>query len=250
MQVRSALPAFVAVFLATFASGRVSEGRAAQPVDLQLVLAIDVSTSVDPHEFQLQKQGIYQAFLHPDVIRAIRQAGNLGIAVSVVQWSGKNEQVLAVDWAYVRDAKTAAVLADKIRAMPRYAAGLTYIAGAIRYSADRIMDSPFEGTRRVIDVSGDGSSDAKSSQAARDRAVALGMTINGLVIYAIDFDLGELANVDLRDHYAKYVIGGPGAFLMKANDYEDYRIAIRRKLIREITGAFSAGLGTAGPTKG
>lgn len=237
-----AIAAFITISLVFFPCGRVSQGRAARPVDLQLVLAIDVSTSVDAHEFQLQKQGIYQAFLDPDVIRAIHQAGNLGIAVSVIQWSGSDAQYTAVDWTYVRDRKTSEILSERIRNMPRYMAGLTDIAGAIRFCASRILDSPFLGTRRVIDVSGDGSSDPERSQAARDRAVSIGITINGLVIYSTDPDLGELANVDLREHYAKHVIGGSGAFLMKANDYQDYPRAIRRKLIREIAGAFSAGL--------
>lgn len=237
-----ALTGLFSLILATALLHQDRQSRAAELVDLQLVLAVDVSASVDPKEFQLQKRGIYEAFLHPDVIRAIRQAGNLGVAVTVVQWSGPGEQATAVDWALVRDRKSAAALSDKVRAMPRYAAGMTYIAGAIRFSAARIEDSPFEGTRRVIDVSGDGPSDAGSSRVQRDRAVALGITINGLVIYSTNLGLGELANKDLHDHYAKYVIGGPGAFLMKANDYEDYRIAIRRKLIREITGVFAAGL--------
>lgn len=239
---RAALAGLFSLILVTALFHQYLQSRAAELVDLQLVLAVDGSASVDPEEFQLQKRGIYEAFLHPDVIRAIRQAGNLGIAVSVVQWSGPRQQVTAVDWALVRDEKSAAGLSDRVRAMPRYAAGMTYIAGAIRFSAARIEDSPFEGSRRVIDVSGDGPGDAGSSRAERDRAVARGITINGLVIYAIDSDRGKLANEELHDHYAKYVIGGPGAFLMKANDYEDYRTAIRRKLVREITGAFSASL--------
>ena len=217
-----------------------ARAQALQPVDLELVLAIDTSTSVDAREFALQSQGLADAFLHPDVVAAIRFAGPQGVAVTVIQWACEARQATAVDWQVVRDGRTAADLSARIQASPRLIRGLTDIAGAIGYSATAIETNNYLGARQVIDISGDGSSDAHRSEAARDAANARGMTINGLVIHNKDIDLGELANIDLRDHYANHVIGGPGAFLMSAKNFEDFRTAIRAKLVREITGPVSA----------
>ena len=216
--------------------------QARQPVDLELVLAVDTSTSVDAQEFALQSQGLAEAFLHPDVVAAIRFAGTQGVAVSLVHWSGEARQAIAVDWHVVRDGQTAADLSAKISAAPRIIEGLTDIAGAIGFSVNAIEANNYAGRRRVIDISGDGSSDARRSEAARNAANARGITINGLVIHNTDIDLGELANIDLRDHYTNHVIGGPGSFMMTAKDFEDFRIAIRAKLVREITGPVSARL--------
>lgn len=213
-----------------------------QPVDLELVLAVDTSTSVDAREFALQSQGLAEAFLHPDVVAAIRFAGTQGVAVTLVHWAGEARQAIAVDWNVVRDGQTAAELSAKISASPRTIEGLTDIAGAIGFSVNAIEANNFLGARQVIDISGDGSSDARRSEAARDAASARGITINGLVIHNRDIDLGALANIDLRDHYTNHVIGGPGSFMMTAKNFEDFRVAIRAKLVREITGPVSAKL--------
>ena len=214
--------------------------RAQQAVELELVLAIDTSTSVDERELELQTQGLANAFMHPDVVNAIRLAGPRGIAVSVTHWAGQSRQATVVGWHLLRDGQTAAELASRIAAVPRTIQGLTDIAGAIDHAAAGIESNGFQGERRVIDISGDGSSDAASSRAARDAANARGITINGLVIHQQDYSLGELANIDLREHYANNVIGGPGAFMMTASDFEDFALAIRRKLVREIIGPVSA----------
>ncbi len=213
-----------------------------QPVDLELVLAVDTSTSVDAREFALQSRGLAEAFLHPDVVAAIRFAGTQGVAITLVQWAGEARQATAVDWQLVRDGRTAAALSARISASPRALRGLTDIAGAIGYSVNSIEANNYLGVRRVIDISGDGSSDARRSEAARDAAMARGITINGLVIHNEDIDLGELANIDLREHYANHVIGGPGSFMMTAKDFDDFRTAIRAKLVREITGPVSAAI--------
>ena len=219
-----------------------ADAQTLQPVDLELVLAVDTSTSVDPQEFALQSQGLAEAFLHPDVVAAIRFAGTQGVAVTLVQWAGEARQAVAVDWHVVRDGRTAAELSAKISASPRAIRGLTDIAGAIGFAVDSIGANKYLGARRVIDISGDGSSDARRSEAARDAANAIGITINGLVIHNKDIDLGELANIDLREHYANHVIGGPGSFMMTAKNFDDFRIAIRAKLVREITGPVSAAI--------
>jgi hypothetical protein len=236
----AAVIALLAVALAAGSPGPHAQGGGA--VDLELVLAIDTSTSVDAQEFQLQRRGLADAFLHPDVVRAIRGAGERGIAVTLVEWSGARRQATVVGWTHVYDAQSAAALSARIAAAPRALDGFTDIAGAIRYSVAAIETNAYEGSRLAIDVSGDGSSDPQSSARERDRAVARGITVNGLVIYNEDIDLAELANIDVREHYADNVIGGPGAFMMTAEDFTDFAIAIRRKLVREIAGPATAGL--------
>lgn len=229
---------WLAGFLLLATGNACAEGL--QPVDLELVLAVDTSTSVDEQEFALQTTGLAQAFLSPQVVSAIRAAGTRGVAVSVVQWAGKARQATVVDWQLVRDGQTAAELAARIASTTRVIDGLTDIEGAIDFSVNSIETNRFEGARKVIDVSGDGSSDAAGSEAARNAANAKAIVINGLVIHNVDYSLGELANIDLHEHYANHVIGGPGAFLMTARDYDDFKTAIRAKLVREITGPVSA----------
>jgi hypothetical protein len=241
-----AIPALAAAALAAAAlcagAGASRAQGGGRAVDLELVLAIDTSTSVDAQEFHLQRQGLADAFMHRDVVRAIRGAGELGIAVTLVEWAGEHRQATVVGWTHVHDGASAAALAARIRAAPRAMAGLTDIAGAIRYAVAAIEANAFEGYRLAIDVSGDGSSDAQRCERERDRAVARGITVNGLVIYSDDVDLGELANTDVREHYANHVIGGAGAFMMTADDFSDFAAAIRRKLVREIAGPATAEL--------
>lgn len=210
-----------------------------QTVDLELVLAIDTSTSVDPQEFDLQWRGLANAFLHPDVVSAIEAVGDLGIAVTMVQWAGQGQTRTVVDWFHVNDALSAAQFSAQISAAPRLLRGFTDIGGAIRYSVGSIEGNGYEGSRQVIDVSGDGASSGNNTELpdrARDIAVSRGMIVNGLVIYNEEYDLGELAHISVREHYEDYVIGGAAAFLMVANDFEDFARAIREKLIREIIG--------------
>jgi len=205
-------------------------------VDLELVLATDSSTSIDDAEFDLQQQGLARAFLHPDVIRAIGSAGHRGVAITLVQWSGGGFQKRVVDWFLVKDAESAARFSDRIAATGRQLRGMTSTAGAIRFSANEISTNHYEGRRKVIDVSGDGTSEALLSQTESDRAVGQGITINGLVIFNKEYDLGELADINIARYYSRYVIGGPGAFLMAAKNYKDFQVAIRKKLVREISG--------------
>ena len=147
-------------------------GAAQTPVALELVLAVDTSTSVDKAEFALQQTGFAEAFRHPDVIRAIEQAGDGGIAVTLVQWSGRGQQRTSVDWTRVRNGAEAQELAGRIGRSRRLMSGFTDIAGAIGFSLGKFQDNGFQGRRRVIDVSGDGTSNGSSAAAARDAAIA------------------------------------------------------------------------------
>jgi hypothetical protein len=198
-----------------------------RPVTLELVLAIDTSSSVDSAEFELQKQGFARAFRHPEIARAIAGCGGEGVAVAIVQWSGNRMQLTSVDWTLMRDGKGAAALAASIEAAPRLLTGFTGLGGAIRFSLKKIEENQYEGQRKVIDISGDGPESGLRPYLERDRAVGRGATINGLTI------LNE--EPDLARYYTDYVIGGPGAFLMSVGGYEDFADAILKKLVREIT---------------
>ena len=205
-------------------------------VALELVLAVDVSTSVNADEFDLQRIGLFRAFRDPAVLASIRSQGEAGIAVTVIQWAGKGRQRVAVDWQRLNDEATTLRFARRIGAMRRMTGGFTDIAGAVRFATASLLGNAFEGERMVIDVSGDGVADQGSPPAARDAALAQGIVINGLAIMPQDYDLGALADEALFAHYRDDVTGGPGSFVIVAASFDDFPRAIREKLIREISG--------------
>jgi len=209
-----------------------------RPVDLELALAVDVSGSIDPDEAMLQRQGYIAAFRHPDVIRAI-QEGMLGrIAVGYYEWAGYGHMRVIVDWTEISDATTANAFADLLTLNPPRTAYRTAIASAIDFAALWFDMNEFEGTRRVVDVSGDGPNNwGDPVTVARDRAVAKGVTINGLPIMNNRPSISgrrQIPNLDL--YYRDCVIGGPGAFIVVANTFDEFAVAIRKKLIIEIAG--------------
>ena len=205
-------------------------------VALELVLAIDCSTSVDREEYELQRAGLAAAFRDPAVLGAIRGLGPQGMAVAVVQWAGRRNATLSLPWMRISGEADAEAVAQGLDAMARRVNGRTDIYTAIDFAHRSIETNAFEGERKTIDVSGDGSSDLRDPAPARDAAVSAGVTVNGLAIYSDDYDLGELANLELYTHYRDRVIGGQGAFLMEALNHRDFADAIRRKLVREISG--------------
>ena len=200
-----------------------------EAVELELVIAVDASGSVDNGEFALQVQGLANAFRDPKVVAAIEGQGAAGIAVAVLQWSSPGNQIVAVDWTAVADAASASDLAERIESAGRLLHGETAIAHALRFASGLFAHGDFEGRRKVIDLSGDGPNNFGGvPRQVRDLAVAAGVTINGLAI------LNEYAELDR--YYEDEVIGGPGAFVMTAVDYQDFANAIRNKLLREIAG--------------
>jgi hypothetical protein len=200
-----------------------------RPVDLEIILAVDASASVSDEEFDLQVRGLAEAFRHRSVGQAIRAAGDLGLAVALIQWSGHRNQVLAVDWTVVHDEKTAGDFAEKVENMHRSVAGHTAIGSVLEFAVPQFAANGFQGRRKVIDISGDGhTNEGPEPWLVRDVVVAHGITINGLAI------LNE--NPALDRYYFTNVIGGPGAFVMTANDYAAYRLAILAKLVKEISG--------------
>jgi hypothetical protein len=209
----------------------------AEEVDLELVLAVDVSTSIDEMEFALQRDGYAQAFLNPDVIAAIRSGPRGRIAVAYVEWAAADSQRLVVPWTVLSDAESGMLFAEEILAAPRSFRGWTSISGAIDFAMMTFATNPHSGTRRVIDVSGDGvNNSGRPAESARDDALTQGVTINGIVIMndvpsAMSFWRTELP---LDDFYRERVIGGPGAFMMIVEDFTTFGHAIRNKLLREI----------------
>jgi hypothetical protein len=197
-------------------------------VDLELVLAVDASGSVDQVRFDLQKQGYAAAFHNPQVVRAIRSGASQGIAVTMVQWTGPDLQIQVVPWTLINDRRSADALAAAIEDTPRQLfSGGTSISGAIDYSLNLFAKAPYRAARRVIDVSGDGSNNrGRPAHLARDEAVRTGVGINGLPILALEPGLDR--------YYYDNVIGGPGAFIVPAETYERFGEAILKKLIIEI----------------
>jgi hypothetical protein len=214
-----------------------SPTAAAEAVDLQLVLAVDVSRSVDEDEFRLQREGYANAFRDPRVLGTIL-AGNVGaIAVTYMEWSNAHLQNQVVPWTRIVDEETAATFADAILERPRSFAGWTSISGAIDFSVALLANSGFSSERRVIDISGDGSNNSgRPVQNARDDAVARGITINGLAILNVRPNPWLPPEPNLDEYFLKNVIGGTGAFMMVAENFQSFHNAILQKLIREIAG--------------
>lgn len=204
-------------------------GRAQQPVDLHLVLAIDVSSSIDYREFNLEVDGYTQAFRHPDVLRAIQSGPHGRIAVTVMQWAGRYQQRVATDWTVIGGAAEADRMASEFTNMPRLFEGATALGEAVLFAIDLFDKAPGPAPRRIIDVSGDGmSNEGQVASFGRDTAARRGITINGLAIVNEEKDLEEF--------YRQFLITGPAAFVMVARDFESFAEAIVRKLVREITG--------------
>ena len=229
-------PLWVAVWLSVTAClfAQVLRPATAQeltPVDLELVLAIDTSASVDRREYDLQMEGVARAFRDPAVIAAIRSAGPTGIAVTVVHWSSAHQQRKVVPWTQIRNGFQARAFADTVAArQQRLYTGSTGVGTALMFGERAIRTNRFDGRRKTIDISGDGVNNSGSlPEFVRDRVVATGVTINGLAI------LNESPFLDR--YYERLVIGGPGSFVMTAAKYENVIEALRKKLIREIASA-------------
>ncbi len=213
--------------------------RAAERVDLLLVLAADVSRSMDQTKFKLQREGYIAALSDKRVLAAISSGRHQRIAVCFVEWSGVTAQKLLVDWMVIDGSDSARKFGDHLLELPRSFAERTSISGAIDFAMNLLDQAPYQTERRTIDVSGDGTSNSgRDVKAARDDAVAKGVTINGLVILS---ERPLAWNPDhtnppggLAKYYQDNVIGGPGAFVIVAEDFNSFGQAIIKKLIAEI----------------
>jgi len=232
---RLAISALAAVVLVGSA-GAAPAGQ--QQVDVALVIATDVSYSVDEDEARFQREGAIAAFRSPDVVKAI-EAGSLGrIAVAYIDFSSYSTNKLIVNWQVVHDKESADAFADALAIARRTLGVQTSISSGLEMAASLLETSGFTATKRVIDLSGDGpNNEGHLVDRVRDEIVAKGIAINGLPIMteADKFDVYYLP--DLDKYYAGCVIGGPGAFIQVARGFEDLARAIRRKLILEISDA-------------
>jgi hypothetical protein len=221
---RAVLPALAALLLL---AARPAE---AARVDLALVLAVDVSESVDAGEYELQHEGIARAFETQQLIDAIAGGKNGAIDVLVLEWSDRDKQAVTVDWTRVADAASAKRFAAAVRATGRSSNGLTAIGDALAAAEAALARLPDEPDRRVIDVSGDGMANiGPPPQEIRDRLVAEGVTINGLAILKTE--------PWLDSYYDQYVVGGAGSFLMQVEDFPSFISAMQQKLLNEVTAA-------------
>ena len=213
--------------------------RAAEEVDLLLVFASDVSRSIDHPKFLLQRDGYAAAVSSPLVIDAIKSGPNGKIAVSFLEWSGYGAQKLVVDWTVLDSMASGRRFGDQIVEAPRSFADRTSIAGGIDFAVAQLERANYVAPRKTIDVSGDGTNNAgRDVRLARDEALAKGITINGLVILS---DRSVPWNAEhtnppggLEKYYRDNVMGGPGSFVMVAEDFQSFGKAIVKKMIAEI----------------
>ena len=219
-----------------------AKASAAEQVDLLLVLAADVSRSVDAGKFQLQRDGYAAAISDPRVLDAIRSGRKGRIGLTFIEWSGAGSQRVLIDWTTIADGESAKGFGDRLLEAPRSFADRTSISGAIEFAMNQLARAPYEAARRTIDVSGDGTNNAGGDVTiARDQALAQGVTINGLVILS---ETPLAWNPDhtnppggLENYYRSNVIGGPGAFVMAAQNFGSFGQAIVRKMIAEVARA-------------
>jgi hypothetical protein len=222
--------------------GLAAAARAAEQVDLLLVLASDVSRSVDTRKFELQRQGYAAALSNPRVVEAIKSGPHGKIAICFVEWSGATSQKVVIDWTIVSDMASARRIGDQMLELPRSFADRTSISAGLDFAMSLLERAPFEAPRRTIDVSGDGTNNSgRDIASARDEVLAKGVTINGLVILS-DTPLPwnpEHTNPPggLDSYYRNNVTGGPGSFVMVAENHDSFGQAIVKKMIAEIAWA-------------
>jgi uncharacterized protein DUF1194 len=213
--------------------------RAAEVVDLLLVLSSDISRSIDASKFKLQRDGYAAAIVNPRVIQAIR-SGSLGkIAISFVEWSSFEQQQIVIDWTVIRDESTAKDFSAQIIKAPRAFRDRTSISGGIDFAMAQLARAPFHANRHTVDVSGDGTHNSgRDVTEARDEALAKGVTVNGLVILS-EQTSSNATHVNppggLDAYYRNNVIGGPGAFVMVAENFNSFGQTVLSKLSAEIT---------------
>jgi hypothetical protein len=230
MKRRTALVGSLAVLAHPLPAG------AAMQVDLMLVLAVDVSRSVDEVEAELQRRGYVEAMTSQRVIDAILSGENRRIALCFTEWAGAHYQALVVDWSVIDSPAAARRFADKLAEAPRTSQSWTAVGAAMAFAARRFETPVLESKRRVIDISGDGrTNDGPPAELVRDRLVAQGIVINGLPVMMNRTNFGRPPDTGLDKYYEENVIGGPGSFMIPAESFDDFGRAVRSKLIREIS---------------
>jgi hypothetical protein len=217
---------------------QVSDGKDKPPaVDVELILAVDVSYSMDMDELAVQREGYAQAIVSKEFLQALK-AGQTGkIAVTYFEWAASNDQKIIIPWRVIDGPETADAVAEEILKTPIRRASRTSISGAINFAMPLFEENPYHGLRRVIDISGDGpNNNGGPVLVARDAALEKGITINGLPIMVKEPSYSTMDIENLDYYYEDCVIGGPGAFVVSIKDRDKFKEAIRTKLLLEVAG--------------
>jgi Protein of unknown function (DUF1194) len=213
------------------------DAHAQTPVDVELVLAVDMSQSMDAGEHELQRSGYLAALLHPDVLDAVRDGIHGKVAITYVEWGGPAAQAVVVPWTLIEDEASAAGFVGALAARPIRTISGTSISGALAFAATLFEGNGYDGFRRVIDVSGDGpNSSGEPVVPTRDAVLRQGLIVNGLPIMLREPGYTPWSIPDLDIYYADCVIGGSGSFVLPVDDPAQLADAIRQKLVLEIAG--------------
>jgi hypothetical protein len=216
---------------------RLADKEAAPSVDVELVLAVDVSYSMDMDELAIQREGYAQAIISKEFLQALKSGPNGKIAVTYFEWAASNDQKIIIPWRVIDGPETADAVANEIMKTPIRRASRTSISGAINFAMPLFDENPYRGLRRVIDISGDGPNNNGSPvTGARDAALEKGITINGLPIMVKEPSYSTMDIDHLDFYYEDCVIGGPGSFVVTIKDRDKFKEAIRTKLLLEVAG--------------
>jgi len=215
----------------------VDNGPNAVPVDLELVLAVDVSYSMDPDEQALQREGYVKALSSKEFLQALRQGPNGKIAVTYIEWSSQYDQKIVMPWRLIADPESADAVASELASAPYQRRSRTSISGGLQFAKSLFDNNGYHGLRRVIDVSGDGANNSGPPVTqVRDEVVASGITINGLPLMLKRANPGTMDIQNLDVYYEDCVIGGPGAFVIPVRERAQFVEATREKLVLEVAG--------------
>jgi hypothetical protein len=207
------------------------------PVDVELILAVDVSYSMDLDELAVQREGYAEAIVSKEFLQALKSLPNGKISVTYFEWAASSDQKIIIPWRVIDGPETADAVANEIMKTPVRRASRTSISGAINFAMPLFDENPFKGLRRVIDISGDGPNNNGSPVTiARDAALEKGITINGLPIMVKEPSYSTMDIDNLDFYYEDCVIGGPGSFVVSIRDRDQFKQAIRTKLLLEVAG--------------
>jgi hypothetical protein len=206
-------------------------------VDVELIIGVDVSNSMDIDELEVQREGYAQAIVSKEFLQALKTGPNKKLAVTYFDWSASTDQKIIVPWRVIDGPETADAVAREIMKAPVRRGSNTSISGAISFAMPLFDENPYRGLRRVIDISGDGpNNNGAPVTGARDAALERGITINGLPIM-VENSSYSIVNIDNLDlYYEDCVIGGPGSFVVSIKHRNEFKQAIRTKLISEVAG--------------
>ena len=218
-------------------AAQVSDKEATPSVDVELILAVDVSYSMDLDELAVQREGYADAIVSSEFLQALKSGRRGKVAVTYFEWAASNDQKLIIPWRLIDGPESAGAVSDEIRHIPVRRASRTSISGAIYFAMPLFNEDPYHGLRRVIDISGDGpNNNGAPITIARDEALSKGIIINGLPIMVKEPSYSTMDIDNLDFYYEDCVIGGPGSFVISIKDREKFREAIRTKLLMEVAG--------------